>query len=62
MQTYKYLIDAGDEPWIKNVEFDTDEQALAYGKDLFDNCTSPFVTVFDESGKKIGEFDGAAKY
>jgi len=53
---YTYLIDCG-ELLTESKEFADDEQALAYGKELFDNCNAPFITVVDDKGNKIGEFE-----
>lgn len=52
---YTYLIDAG-ELLTESKEFATDEQAIAYGQDLFDHCNAPFVTLVDGSGRVAKEF------
>ena len=53
---YTYLIDCG-ELLTESKEFADDEQALAYGKELFDSCNAPYITVVDGKGNKIGEFE-----
>ena len=53
---YTFLIDAG-ELLTEDKEFDTDEQALAYGQNLFDHCNAPSITVINQDGKRIGELD-----
>ena len=53
---YTYLIDCG-ELLTDSKEFATNEQALAYGQDLFDRSNAAFITIMDEKGNKIGEFE-----
>jgi hypothetical protein len=53
---YTYLIDCG-ELLTESKKFADDEQALAYGKELFGSCTAPFITVVDGKGNKIGKFE-----
>ena len=53
---YTYLIDCG-ELMTDSKEFATNEQALAYGQDLFDRSNAAFITIMDEKGNKIGEFE-----
>lgn len=53
---YTYIIDAG-ELLTESRVFATDEEALDYGKELFDSCNASFITVADEKGNKIGEFE-----
>lgn len=53
---YTYYIDCG-ELLTDSKEFADDEQALAYGKKLFDGCNAPYITVVDDKGIKIGEFE-----
>jgi hypothetical protein len=53
---YTYLIDCG-ELLTESKEFANDGQALAYGKELFDSCNAPYITVVDGKGNKIGEFE-----
>lgn len=53
---YTYLIDCG-ELLTDSREFAINEQALAYGKELFDSCNAPYIIVVDDKGNKIGEFE-----
>lgn len=53
---YTYIIDAGD-LLTESREFADDEQAMAYGKELFDSCNATYITVMDGKGRKIGEFE-----
>ena len=53
---YTILIDCG-ELLTDSREFATNEQALTYGKELFDSCNAPYITVVDDKGNKIGEFE-----
>ena len=52
---YTFLIDCG-ELLTESKEFATDEQAIAYGQDLFDHCNAPFITLVDGSGRVVKEF------
>jgi hypothetical protein len=53
---YTYIIDAG-EILTESKEFADDEQALAYGKQMFNECNATYITVMDGNGRKIGEFE-----
>lgn len=53
---YIYYIDSG-ELLTETKEFDTDEQALAYGQHLYNHCNSPYITLEDEQGRVIKEFE-----
>ena len=53
---YTYYIDIG-ELLTESKEFADDKQALTYGKELFDSCNAPYITVVDDKGNKIGEFE-----
>lgn len=46
-----------DCPMSEDKDFNSDEQALAYGKELFDSCNAPYITVVDGKGNKIGKFE-----
>ena len=50
------MIDCG-ELLTDSMEFATNEQALAYGQDLFDRSNAAFIAVMDGNGNKIGEFE-----
>lgn len=53
---YTYYIDCG-ELLTESKEFADDEQALAYGKELFGSCNAPCITVVDGKGSKIAELE-----
>lgn len=53
---YTYYIDCG-ELLTESKEFADNEQALAYGKELFECSNAPYITVMDGNGNKIGEFE-----
>ena len=53
---YTYYIDIG-ELLTESKEFADNGQALTYGKELFDSCNAPYITVVDGKGNKIGEFE-----
>lgn len=53
---YTFLIDCG-ELLTDSKEFATNEQALAYGQDLFNRSNAAFITVMDCEWNKIGEFE-----
>lgn len=54
--TYTYYIDCG-ELLTESKEFADDEQALAYGKELFYGSNATFITVVDDKGSIIGELE-----
>ena len=53
---YTFLFDVG-ELYSETQEFDSDEQALAYGQDLFDHSNAAYITVLNSDGKEIGDFE-----
>lgn len=53
--TYTYAIDIGELHYdIK--QFSTEEEAVQYGQQLFDHCTAPFITLYNDKRKIIKEY------